>query len=268
MANPLTIVQVSDFHFGGVLAPAAAAALPDAVAALRPDLVVCTGDFTQRAKESQFADAAALWRRLPEPRVAVVGNHDVPTYRLHERLLAPYARYRRHIGGSADDFAAGPGYAGALLNTNSPWSKIVHGRLRTRQLEFCARRFAAAPPDALRFVAGHHPFLPPPERPAWPALAGGAALLANLAGLGVELVFGGHWHVAYFLPVEHAGGRRLWVVQAGTATSTRGRLAERGRQTFNSIRVEAERFVATVHEFQPERDAFAAGPPRDLPRAR
>ena len=94
-----TIIHLSDLHFGRldrrVVAP-----LVSAIGAIAPDLVAVSGDFTQRARASQFAEARDFLQALPSPRLVVPGNHDVPLYDVARRFLRPLARYRRFI---ADD---------------------------------------------------------------------------------------------------------------------------------------------------------------------
>src|SRR5262249_49852388 len=91
-------MHISDLHAG----PPFNSALAEQVAAeaheLKPDLLVASGDFVQRA------DRAQQWRTivdylatLPEPRLVVPGNHDVPLYNLFNRLFRPLDHYRRHI---------------------------------------------------------------------------------------------------------------------------------------------------------------------------
>lgn len=64
------IVHISDLHFGRtdveLLDPLVAA-----VNAARPDLVAVTGDFTQRARNSQYRDAQAFLARFEAPWLAV-----------------------------------------------------------------------------------------------------------------------------------------------------------------------------------------------------
>src|SRR3954471_18543059 len=90
------LVHLSDLHFGRVderlLDPLVAA-----VMAARPDVVVISGDLTQRARRSEFEAARAFIARLPTPRVIVPGNHDVPLYNVAARLLRPVARFRKYI---------------------------------------------------------------------------------------------------------------------------------------------------------------------------
>src|SRR5256885_16491624 len=91
-----TIAHISDLHFGRLDSPVAEALVAD-LQALSPSLVVVSGDFTQRARSSQYADAAAYLKRLPNPQLTVPGNHDIPLYDVSRRFLSPLARYRHYI---------------------------------------------------------------------------------------------------------------------------------------------------------------------------
>ena len=93
------IAHLSDIHFGandlGIVA-AAEAWLADR----QPDLVIISGDFTQRAKVAEF-QAASAWldrlRRAGFELLMVPGNHDIPLYDVVTRFAAPLRRYRRYI---------------------------------------------------------------------------------------------------------------------------------------------------------------------------
>src|SRR3954453_20827658 len=74
-----TIAHISDLHFGKVDPPVAEGLIAD-LAGRKPDLLVVSGDFTQRARARQYEDAAAFLRRLPTPQLVVPGNHDIPMY--------------------------------------------------------------------------------------------------------------------------------------------------------------------------------------------
>src|SRR5690606_39266891 len=91
-----TIVHLSDIHFGRV-DEALLEPLRNAVESAHPDLVVVSGDLTQRARRAQFRAAAAWLTTLPRPRLVVPGNHDVPLYDVVRRFVAPLARFRRYI---------------------------------------------------------------------------------------------------------------------------------------------------------------------------
>ena len=94
-----TVVHLSDLHFGRI-DRALVEPLRQAVVDAKPDLVAISGDFTQRARRAQFADARAFIDSLNTRTLVVPGNHDIPLYDFAERLTAPLRRYRDYI--SAD----------------------------------------------------------------------------------------------------------------------------------------------------------------------
>ena len=73
------ILQVSDPHFG-TERPPVVEALVALTHELAPDLLVLSGDITQRARRAQFETARVFVSRLNVPRVlAIPGNHDYGT---------------------------------------------------------------------------------------------------------------------------------------------------------------------------------------------
>src|SRR3954468_19590483 len=94
----LTILHISDLHFGPFYVPAVGEHLLKAAAELKPDVIVASGDFSQRAKIQEFKDARAFLDALPDvPKIVIPGNHDVPLYRVFERIFHPYMNYQQYI---------------------------------------------------------------------------------------------------------------------------------------------------------------------------
>src|SRR4030081_1904468 len=91
-----TVAHLSDPHFGRI-ERATVQALIASVTEARPDVVVISGDLTQRAKESEFQEARQFLDALPSPQIVVPGNHDVPLYNLLARVLKPLRNYQRYI---------------------------------------------------------------------------------------------------------------------------------------------------------------------------
>ena len=127
-----TLVHLSDLHFGRIdeslLDPLVAS-----VEEARPDVVVVSGDLTQRARSSQFSAAAAFLARLPSPRIVVPGNHDVPLYNVFDRFVRPLDKFRRYI---EPDLS--PEYIDAeiaVLGVNTARSLVVkNGRINEEQV--------------------------------------------------------------------------------------------------------------------------------------
>src|SRR3954471_22415928 len=91
-----TIAHISDIHFGRT-DPAVVEGLIADFAGRRPDVLVVSGDFTQRARAGQYMAAADYHRRLPAPQLVVPGNHDIPLYDVIRRFFFPLQRYRKYI---------------------------------------------------------------------------------------------------------------------------------------------------------------------------
>lgn len=214
------LLQISDPHFGTERPP-----VVDALVALaqreRPDLVVLSGDITQRARPDQFAAARAFADRLGAPLVAIPGNHDIPLFNVPARLFHPYARHAAAFGAELEPVHASPDLLVICVNTTRPW-RHKNGVVGTTQIARVAARLAAATPAQLRVVVIHQPAAVPRPQDAHDLLRGHAEALRQWAEAGADVVMGGHIHLPYVL--EQRGlARPLWVVQAGTAVSSRVR---------------------------------------------
>lgn len=235
------IAHLSDIHFGAndqKIVDAATAWLEEH----RPDLVVISGDFTQRARIAQFKQAAAWLGRLQAAglkTLVVPGNHDVPLYDVVRRFTRPLERYKRYISHDLCPFFEDD--AVAILGINTARSlTIKDGRINHDQMDMLRERFAGVAPDKTRILVTHHPLFSMP--------IGRGGELSEAVGqhddaikaaceAGVHLALAGHFHRTYAEAaqkmVEHSGG--ALVIQAGTATSTRLRNAE--PQSFNWLHV-------------------------------
>ncbi len=169
----ITLLHASDLHFGPAYEPRVGEALLRSARELGPDAIVVSGDFTMRAKREQYAAARAYLDRLVAcaseardgsavPLVTTPGNHDVPLYRVTERIFRPYALYREYIARELDAVYELPGAVIVSLNSTAPLRAITHGRISSQQLDFAAQAFARAPLGAARIVVAHHHFAPAP----------------------------------------------------------------------------------------------------------
>lgn len=256
----ITIAHASDLHFGEPHEPKAAEAFRQAVERLQPDLVVISGDFTQRAKVREFEAARAFLDRLPDiPLVVTPGNHDVPLYRFAERLFTPYRNYRRFISRELNTVTRVPGLTAVALNSAAPRRAIVNGRIDESQLHFARAAFDESPPGDLRVLVAHHHLAPAPDYEGDRPLPNGRGILESLEAMGVELVLGGHLHRAFIgnsLDVHPGADEEhgIVIVQCGTTSSARGRARERTKTSFNLIHVHHDRLeVVQTMQFQEAR---------------
>src|SRR5215208_7551789 len=150
------IIHLSDLHFGAH-DDRLVEAVAERVDAEHPDLVVISGDFTQRARTEQFKDACRFLERLRDAGhevIGVPGNHDVPLYDVLRRFLSPLARYRRFIDDSLCPFVELPGVAVLGINTARSLT-VKDGRISHEQVEFIRESFARTDPDAMRVLVTH-----------------------------------------------------------------------------------------------------------------
>jgi 3',5'-cyclic AMP phosphodiesterase CpdA len=245
------ILHLSDLHFG-----AHDERLVEGVEwqadKLKPDLVVISGDFTQRARTEQFREACEFLERLRERGhevLGVPGNHDVPLYDVLRRFLSPLARYRRFIDETLCPFIELADAAVLGINTARSLT-FKDGRINKDQVEFIRETFARVASDKMRVIVTHHPLFAlevggEVER----AIGRQELALDAIEESGVDMVLAGHAHHASSQDagdlVTRAGG--VLVVQAGTATSTRVREQE---QSFNTIDIANASATITVHAWK------------------
>lgn len=219
-----SLLQVSDPHFGTELDD-----VVDALVALsqreRPDLVVLSGDITQRARRSQFASARAFTDRLGAPVLAIPGNHDIPLFDPFARVFSPYDHFRAVFGAELEPSFESDELLVVGVKTTRRW-RHKHGEVSDEQIERVASRLRRARPEQLRVVVTHQPVLAIRDHDAHNLLRGSERAAPHWCEAGADLFLGGHIHLPYLRPLSERFDelpRRAWVAQAGTAVSRRVR---------------------------------------------
>ena len=269
----LNIMHISDLHFGPFFMPAVAESVLKSAIALKPDCIVASGDFTQRAKIAEYADARKFLDQLPPvPLVVCPGNHDVPLYRVWERITRPHANYFQYISPKLNDVLDLPNARIVSLDSTAPLRSIVNGRIRREHLTFTRDAFAESPPEKVRIVVAHHRFAPSPDYERTSVMPKAKRAMDVFEACGVEMVLGGHLHRAYIgnsLDVYPGRDRKqgVVIVQSGTTTSRRGRAREREKNSFNWIRVTEDSIRITHYMFFEDAGGFAPFSRHIYPRA-
>jgi 3',5'-cyclic AMP phosphodiesterase CpdA len=250
------LVHLSDLHFGAH-DPRLVQAVEQEVDRAQADLVVISGDFTQRARTEQFQEACQFLERLRDRGhevLAVPGNHDVPLYDVLRRFLSPLTRYKRYVDDMLCPFHQLPGAAVLGINTARSLT-IKDGRINREQVEFIEESFSKVPEGTAKVLVTHHPLfaLPVDDSGVLGEAIGRQELALDAVNrLGIDVLLAGHNHRASTHHasdlVTRAGG--ALVVQAGTATSVRLREEE---QSFNILDVEAEKVSISLMRWTGER---------------
>jgi len=214
------LLQISDTHFG-TEQPQVVEALVALAAEVSPDLVVLSGDITQRARPAQFRAAKAFVDRLGAPVLAIPGNHDIALFDLWARLTRPYARYATAFGAELEPVHSTQDLLVIGVNTTRAW-RHKNGEVSAAQIDRVAKLLAAASPRQLRMVVVHQPVAVTQAQDRANLMRGHSAATRAWSAAGADLVMGGHIHLPYALELQGLP-RPLWVVQAGTAVSSRTR---------------------------------------------
>ena len=218
------LVHLSDLHFG-TEQPECIRALGDFCALHQPELIVVSGDLTQRARFQQFYACKQFLESLKRPYLVVPGNHDIPLFHLWNRFISPFARYQLFFGNMETTLET---EHFMIVGVNSIRRRYhTRGHISLAQIAEVDQLLKQAPQQKLKYVVAHQPFyIPPQEKEALkdcPVL--GRMALQTWAKNGLNGLLHGHLHQVarydlnqiYQLGCDHP----IWEIHAGTATSHR-----------------------------------------------
>jgi 3',5'-cyclic AMP phosphodiesterase CpdA len=273
-------MHISDLHAGPPFNLRLAEQVAREAHELRPDLLVASGDFVQRADfVSQWHTIAAFLKTLPEPRLVVPGNHDVPLFNPFNRLFRSLDRYKHYISDDLNPVFERPGMV-VVGGCTAHGRTIDGGYLSPEQAEALEQRFSRCPVGACKVAVLHHHVVNPPGSHDRRMISNAEATVDLLDRCGVELLLCGHIHVSYVgttLDVRPDLRRGTIICQSGTTTSRRGKGRERGKNSYNVIEIadsvirigqhmyleDAGRFVPVAEHIFPRRSAGVYMLPRE-----
>jgi len=253
----IRVAHISDIHFGRISHPTIVETLVTEVNEANVDLVVASGDLTQRAFPWQYREAAAMLASFDAPWLAIPGNHDVfPWWRTYSRLFDPLRRFRNRI---TEERA--PRFTKqdlAVLGINSATGRAIkNGKIEDSEREAMQTFFRDAPGNAFRILVVHHHLQELKALGAHDVARGAEATLACAAELDVDLILCGHLHVSHVetvVPLHDSNA--IVIATAGTATSDRGRKPHKMQNIYNQIVITNTNFDIVERQFNRERVVF------------
>lgn len=253
------LMHVSDLHAGRPFDPHVAEIVAREAHALQPDLLIVSGDLVQRADFAhEWRTIKAYLATLPEPRLIIPGNHDVPLFNPFERFFRPLRTYQRQISTELNPVFERPGLLVAGANTAHGFT-IDGGRLAAQQWQVLERIMSNAPAEACKVVVVHHHVFDPPQYRRRSKIRNAVATVRALDAWGVDLMVCGHIHRAYagttldLLPDLRQGTA---IAQSGTTTSRR--TGRHGQNSYNVITIDTT--TITVQPFRYEHGAAGFTP--------
>ncbi len=239
-----TVAHISDLHFGRTDA-AVLEGLKAGLTAANPDVVVVSGDLTQRARSEQFAEARRFLDALPKPQIVVPGNHDVPLHNVLARWLMPLTKYKKYISDDLEPFYEDEELAVIGINTARALA-TKSGRINHEQVARACARFAPLHQDIIRIAVTHHPFALPDSSSHRSVVGRAKMAMTAFAECKVDIVLSGHLHVTQAVTSEalYASPHAALLIQAGTGSSSRRRDEA---NSFNLLRIEGNHVIVAQH---------------------
>ncbi|MBA2711271.1 MAG: metallophosphoesterase [Tatlockia sp.] len=220
----MKIIQISDLHFG-MHNPALIEPFLNDLRVIKPDLILISGDLTQRAKEDQFNMAKNFLAQLPAPFLIVPGNHDIPLYNPFSRIFNPFYAYKREISSELLETSFTNDEINVLgVNSVNPY-KIKDGKLSKETLDRIRNHFSDSSGHLnilffhhnLNYFSGmHHP------------LNNAEEFIDYLKISPIHMVCTGHLHYANVKIISKNESQKFALLHAGSL------FCERSRDKMNS----------------------------------
>ncbi|WP_020559775.1 metallophosphoesterase family protein [Thiofilum flexile] len=241
----LTIAHISDLHFGREV-PDVIQGLMAALAQVEPDLVIISGDLTQRAKVEEFEAAKVFLQQLPYPYFIIPGNHDISATDMVERFFRPWEKWQQFVTPNLEPVLQTNQYIVVGINTARAagwyfdWSR---GQISPAQIQFVADTIKPNSENKLRLVVAHHPFWLPENAEYRDVVENRDQAIETFDQAGVDIILSGHIHMAYTQILQG-----IIISHAGTTFSNR--LLESHPNSFNIITGDRKQLTISFMEWQ------------------
>ncbi len=205
---------------------------------LTPDMVLISGDITQRARRSQFLAARAFMENLkPILTFAIPGNHDIPLENLPLRFFAPYRGFHRYFQSRREAQFMFGDVSVTGLNSTSRW-RHVQGELSLQRIRPPLER--SSKESRIRVVSIHHPMDCAKHVDEKNLIKNRDEVAQLLAETKTDLILSGHIHDPYveLSTQRYPEVQRSMIISvAGTSLSSRTRAG--APNSFNWIEIAA-----------------------------
>ncbi|MGM9455229.1 metallophosphoesterase family protein [Legionella bozemanae] len=212
----MKIIHISDLHFG-MHNPEIIESLLDDLTLLNPDVIIISGDLTQRARSEQYKQLLGFLQRLTMPLLIVPGNHDIPFDNPIYRFLHPFKRYKEYISAQLEVSFNNKEVNILGVNSATPY-QIKDGRLSQKTLGRIKNHFSCNSKQLnilffhhnLKYFSGmHHP------------LNNAEEFIDYLKESPIHIVCTGHLHYANLTLITKNQGEQCALLHAGSTSCLR-----------------------------------------------
>lgn len=254
------LIHLTDLHFGlhhdDLVEP-----LRKAILANKPDVIVVSGDLTQRARAGQFRQAMAFVKGLGLEYMVIPGNHDLPFYNLFLRVLNPFAPYRKSASGNLTPRLQVGQLCLYGINTADPF-RWRGGVARKAEIAKVCQAMRDGPAGATNILVCHHP-LQEPQGFQRNETRHSDLAMDMLVEAGLDVVLSGHLHHwTTGLGLDGGAAKPIFQMQTGTALCARQGERDHGFAVMDFV---GDRLMVTpwivdvaAGQFQPDRAASFA----------
>ncbi len=217
----MRFLHLSDLHFGSQILAERLQALTQDILSQTPDLIVLTGDITDRGFVSQFKTAKSFLDSLGIRFIGVPGNREISPAAILEWMFPRFAmrRYRSFFG-QVDRIChveqdGGPVFFGLnSVHALPSWPGSI-----ARETRYWLKDQAARFPGRAKVLFLHHPVLPVIRSSSYWAhtLSDAGELLNICTQTGIGLILQGHKHRSSIAEVHIPERNAKVVVSAGGA---------------------------------------------------
>lgn len=214
----MKIMHISDLHFGMHRPDIIEAFLAD-TQDLKPDLILISGDLTQRALPEQYQELQHFLKQLSPPLLTVPGNHDIVLYNPIERFLYPFKRYKKYVSKELDAQFINEEVNVLGVNSVTPY-KAKDGVLNQKAIDRIKYHFSCLPQRLnilffhhnLNYFSGmHHP------------LNNAEEFIEYLKESPIHLVCTGHLHYANVKIITKNENEKCAILHAGSLSCQRSK---------------------------------------------
>lgn len=216
----MKLVHISDLHFGMHRQELIEPFLRH-LAQIKPDIVIISGDLTQRATPEQFLLFNDFLQKLPGIILTVPGNHDIPLYpsQFFIRMFDAFRYYKKYVNAKLTVSFANEEVRILGVNSVNPY-RIKKGRLSSDTMNliesFFSKQFTG-----LNILFFHHNFdrFEGTHKP----LENYEQLINYTKTSPINIICAGHSHYANINIIEKNSNGACVFLHAGSLLCTRSK---------------------------------------------